>query len=157
MRTLKIDEDKALELYPTASKELKEIFHSTFGEDFFKPKSLFDKIKTYSDVCRELKEEEVTQDSFDCDLFTYKEIAQLIAFAKIKQIAKLFNRSWKVDLTDENQKKWYPYFEIRSSGLGFNGSYYDNWCVDGQVAFYPNQKISDFIGKTFIDIYKDLY
>lgn len=157
MKTLKIDENKALELYSTASKELKEVFHATFGEDFFKPKSLFDKIKTYKDVCKELNEEEITEDYFDIDTFTRKEIKQLVAFARIKQIVKLFNGNWNVDLKDPNQYKYYPYFNMAGSGLVFGGSSCFTWAFDGQVAYFKDNQTSDFVGKTFVDIYQDLY
>lgn len=101
--------------------------------------SLFDRIRNYSDVCRELKEEE-----------------KISPFDKIKQIEKLFNVNWKKDWNNSNQYKYFPYFTINGSGeLVFvgSGSYAG---FHGVVGFYKDQETSDFIGKTFISIYKEI-
>lgn len=108
-------------------------------EEINKPDNLFSKINNYYDVCEHLKE--------GIESCPYKQI---------KQIEKLFNGSWKKDLTDINQKKWYPYFEIKSSGLVFVSSYGFSYCFFGQVAFFKDEETSNFVGKKFIDIYKRL-
>jgi hypothetical protein len=48
---LVISKEKAKELYPTASKELKVIFEETFGRDFFIEK-ITDKVKTWEDAAK---------------------------------------------------------------------------------------------------------
>ncbi len=114
------------------------IFDKIFKE--FKSDSLFDRIKTYSDVCKELGEKEIT-----------------CPYQKIKQIEKLFNGDWKKDWTNRSQYKYYPYFEYStSSGFGFYSSLSPSYSFSGGVAFYKDQETSDYVGKTFIDIYKEL-
>lgn len=103
------------------------------------PEDLFSEIRNYSDVCKKLGENEV-----------------YCPYQQIKQIEKLFNGDWKKNWDNKNQSKYYPYFEQKSSGLVF---YYSYSCYDdfsGQVAVYKDSKTSDFVGKTFIDIYKRL-
>jgi hypothetical protein len=80
---------------------------------------------------------------------------EICPFRKIKQIEKLFNDNWKVNLTDPNQAKYYPYFEIKSSGLVFGGSSYSYCSFFGRVAFYKDSKTSDFVGKTFLKEYEE--
>lgn len=104
-----------------------------------KTKDLFS-ITSYSEVCKELKEKEET-----------------CPYKKIKQIEKLFNGSWIKDWTNRNQAKYYPYFEYQSAGgLVFFVSLCLYYCSYGQVAFYKDKATSDYVGKTFIDIYKEL-
>lgn len=103
------------------------------------PEDLFSKIKNYSDVCRELGESE-----------------QNCPYKKIKQIEKLFNGDWVKDWRNKNQPKYYPYFEYVGSGLVFAGSHYDGSYACGQVAFYQDKQTSDFIGKTFPSIYREI-
>lgn len=146
MKTLKIDANKALELYPKASPEMKEIFHSTFGEEFFKPKSLFDTIKSYSDVCKALDQDEVTKADFSDEIFTDETIEKLIAYTQLKQIEQLFNGDWVKNWNNSNQQKWYPYFTRNNTGWGFGFS--DYYCSGsyGRVCCYKDKQTSDFIG-----------
>lgn len=115
---------------------------NTLDKRLLKDISLFDRIKDYSDVYKELNEEE-KQSPFD----------------KIKQIERLFNGSWKKDRNNINQEKWYPYFYIVSGSLVFSVSscrHHRSSIFSGQVGFYKDEKTSDFIGKTFIKIYEEI-
>ncbi len=119
------------------------------------PEDLFSKIKNYSDVCKELKEDEIKESDFK---FLHKnDRKKAINFAKVKQIERLFNGDWEVKF-DSNQQNWFPYFTSGgSSGLVFlsSGCYDD--CSYFEVGFFKDKKTSDFVGKTFIDIYRELY
>ena len=69
---------------------------------------LFDTIKTYSDVCKELKEPEYILSDFD---FLPKEYqSKLYNALRIQQIAKLFNNGWIPNWADSKEKKWFPYY-----------------------------------------------
>ncbi len=104
-----------------------------------KEKDLFS-ITTYKEVCELLKEKEET-----------------CPYKKIKQIEKLYNGDWKKDWNNFDQRKHYPYFNFKASlgVVGFNGSYDAGYYSHGQVAFYKDQKTSDYVGKTFWLIYKE--
>ena len=120
-----------------------------------KPKDLFSIIENYSDVCKELGESEFTEADFDNVGNDYSQ--KLLDFAKIQQISKLFNGDWKPNWKDSNERKWFPYFEIKASGgFGFSFSGYHDYYTFSAVAFYKDQKTSDFIGKKFSDIYEKL-
>lgn len=109
-------------------------------EEINKPDNLFSKINNYYDVCENLRE-----------------APESCPYKQIKQIEKLFNGSWKIDLTNPNQKKWYPYFEIKKN---FEVFYYASYChlssFCGQIAFYKDEETASFVGKKFIDIYKKI-
>lgn len=115
-------------------KIFQKIFKKYIKED------LLSKIKTYSDVCKELGEKE-----------------EKSPYNKLKQIERLFGRNWKKDWSNKSQYKHYPYFSITASGgLVFYDTYFH--CVDfgDEVAFFPDSKTAEFVGKTFIKIYEEL-
>ena len=118
--------------------------------------SIFDKIRSYSDVCKELKIKELLLSDFS--FLPVDQQLKTLNFHKLKNIEKLFNENWKVNWADSNQTKWYPWFRYKKSlaGLGFidSGCNYDY--SYGAVAFFKDEKTSNFIGKTFIDVYKGI-
>ncbi len=157
MKNLQIDESQAKKLFKTSPKELQEIFISTFGESTFKEK-LIDRIKTYEDVYRELKEGPINFRDFSVR-FEDKIVKKVVAFAKLQRIAKLFNEGWKPDFSNHKQYKYYPWFEMNESGgVVFKNSlsYYDCSRFRVAPAYFNSEEISNYVGKTFIDIYKDL-
>jgi hypothetical protein len=121
------------------------------------PEDLFDKISNYKDVCRELNEKEYTECDFS-HIENKTDRLQILAFTKIKQLQRLFNGNW-VAKFDGKQQNWYPYFTNSSDGLGlvFYSSYdYHYSGSDGRVAFFKDKKTSDFIGKTFTNIHREI-
>lgn len=116
---------------------------------------LFDRIKNYSDVCRELGEPQVNPIMFHRIPLRYRK--KLIAYTKLQQIARLFNGDWEIDWNNTSQYKYYPYFEVSTGrGLVFFDSCYLCSSSDVVVAFFKNREISDFVGRAFIEIYIDL-
>lgn len=101
---------------------------------------LLENVKNYKDVCYYLNEP-----------------LQILPYLQIKQIEKLFNGNWIKDFSN-NQENWFPYFNYNkiSGCLVFHGSYCQRSCSSGRVSFYKSQIISDFVGKTFADIYNKL-
>lgn len=77
-------------------------------------------------------------------------------YKKLKQIERLFNGNWKKNWLDNTQRKYYPYFIASGGRLVFDDSGYVLDCYTGQVAYFKDEKTSTFVGKTFIDIYKEL-
>lgn len=115
-------------------------FFNSKSLKLLKKVSLFERIRNYSDICKELKEEE-----------------KQFPFDKIKQIEKLFNGNWKKDWKNSNQYKYFPYFTISGSGalvFGYSGCF--GTYFYGVVGFYKDKETSDFVGRTFIDIYKEI-
>ncbi len=120
------------------------------------PENYIDTIKTYKQVCEELGEEELTLSDFD-HLPEYMRKKQL-NIAKLQQVEKLFNGTWKANMKDPNQRKYYPYFEIKAGSLVFcDSSYtYADTCF-GLVVYFKDELISTYVGKQFVDLYKGLY
>lgn len=147
---LEFDENFLLEMKNACTSDQLPIFSKLFKN--YLPENLIDKIKTYQDVCDILKEE-----------------PKKTAYDKIKQIEKLFNQGWIKNWEDKTQYKYYPYYTIDSPGflvfdssLGAGGFRAEvAFCFrlgsfSAEVAFYKNREVSDYVGKTFIDIYQEL-
>ncbi len=120
------------------------------------PDDLFLSIKSYSDICEELDEEELTIADFD---FLHKDDRKkALATAKIRQAERLFNGNWKKNWEDHNQPKYYPYFiHNNNGGWSFSVSLYDCNYSFGPVAYFKDQKTSDFVGKLLIEEYKQTF
>ncbi len=115
-----------------------KIFNVIFKSYVKEELDLF-KFDTYSKVCKQLKEKE-----------------ESCPYRKIKQIERFFNGSWKADKLDTNQRKYYPYFIASGGGLCFTGSGCDDSFFSVPVAYFKDDKTATFVGKTFVDIYKEL-
>lgn len=115
---------------------------------------LFTNIKNYSDVCRELCEPELTETTFHRIPMRYRK--KVLAYSKLQQIQRLFNGEWVPNWSDSSEYKWYPYYNSTGPGLVFDGSGYRTSDFAAEVAFYKSREISDFVGRTFIDIYTEL-
>lgn len=115
-----------------------------------------EKVNSYSEVCKLLNEKEYTLSDFNW-LPEYLRKKMLVT-TKINQIAKLFNGDWKLEILDSNQEKWFPYFDIKAGvGLVFYGSSYGYYASVGQVVYLRDKRTSDYIGNSFIEIYREFY
>ena len=113
-------------------------------------------IDTYEKVCKQLGEKELTINDFN-HLPEHLRHKNLI-FSKLQQVGKLFNGDWKPNIIDRNQKKHYPYFEITADGgLVYDASFYDYDGYYGHVVYFKDEKIAMYIGKTFINLYKEIH
>jgi hypothetical protein len=120
MTNIKLEKSTAIKLYPEAPDWFKKVLEETFTKEAFIKKD-FNDFKTFEDLCQAIgtTEEEFNEkwDPSDFDPST-------IAFEKIKVCTRAYNQAWQHDTYNTNQKKWYPYFSVSSSGLGFSLSYY---------------------------------
>ena len=109
-------------------------------------------IKTFEDACERLGID--SDDVYNINVDTKDEIA----YKKLKVIYKAINNEWVPDFTDSNQKKWYPYFRVLSSGLDFSSSscLYDHalTLVGVRLCTY-SENVAIYIGRTFTTEYED--
>ena len=136
--SLEFDKSFLEEMKSACTEEQLKIFNVIFKDYVQETQNLFDKIKNYSDVCKELNEREESD-----------------PIKKIKQIAKLFNGDWRVNFNG-SQRNWYPYFHYSGGGCRFDGSGCRDVRFYGMVSYYKDEKTSNFVGKTFSDVYMEL-
>lgn len=127
------------------ASELREIIN--------REETLMERVKTYSDVCKELNIEELKLKDFN--FLPKNQQKKALAFSKIQNIVELFNEGWEPDWADSVQKKYYPYFDCQGS-FRFGDFHYLYYSFRGEAGFYKNKELAIYCGKQFQDIYKDL-
>lgn len=100
---------------------------------------------TYEEVCRRLGEVEINDEN-----------KKVESFKRIKQIERYFNQGWEPNWSNNNEPKWFPYFDFKNGWWVFFDSRLVFYCSVFQVGFYKNEEISNHVGIYFIDIYTSL-
>lgn len=81
----------------------------------------YKKIKSFEDACAHLE-----IDPKQLPEVPIEDLKKpVIAAYKLMIIFKAINNGWNPDWSDRNQYKYFPWFEVLSSGFGFSGSVYD--------------------------------
>lgn len=147
---MKIDRSTAKKLYPKAEDWFKKELEEAFGKDCFMKKS-FDEIKTFEDACKEL-------DINPQAVYFGNNTPDEIAYKKLKIIIKAINQGWTPDWNNSNQNKYYPYFEVLSSGFGFSFTSYHcarTFTIVGSRLCFESRDKAQYVGKQFLQIYND--
>jgi len=85
------------------------------------------------------------------------------SFAKVIRINRVLNEGWQPDWNDDDQYKYYPWFDMEAygedagSGVGFsfNDYYYDDsLSYVGSRLVYPTRELAKFAGETFLAEYR---
>jgi hypothetical protein len=147
--SLTISKEKAKRLYPEAPEWLKKDLVDEFGIEFFKEEK-YERIKTFKDACGVLN---INPEN----VFTEYDTSDEIAYKKLKVIIQAINAGWTPDWNDDNQRKYYPWFNL-SSGFGFSSSAclcdYADASVGSRLCFESEEKCI-YTTNQFLDIYKD--
>lgn len=154
MQTLKIEKEKAKQIFKEASESLREILISTFGADTFK-QNVIDRIKTFSDAYDNADRN--TRAEYDCQVH-FALSKHIVARLKLILIAKVLRGDWEPDFSNSNQQKWIPIFKF-SAGSGFDFSYSHYYCAYansdvGSRLCFPSEELSDYFGKQFIELHR---
>jgi len=114
-----------------------------------------DCIKTYEDACAELGIVPIDENTLLSNGFTKDEIA----YRKIKTITAALNEGWLPDWSDENQKKWIPWFYPNSSsGFVFDDttySYSTAYAGYGLRLCFKTDALAKYAGTQFTDLYEE--
>lgn len=154
MKTLKISEQKARELYKNGSQELKTILEESCGKEFFSQK-VTDRIKTYEDACEELGINPLDE----AKLMELGLTIHDIAYQKLTTIIKVLNEGWVPDVCDSNVCRWYPWFRPNGnpSSFAFSDSSYEYSCAcagSGSRLCLKSEELSNYCGRQFFDLWK---
>jgi hypothetical protein len=146
--SFKIEKEKAKRLFPEVPEWFKQELQKEFGEATFK-KRKFSDIKSFEDACEEL--------GISMAITNGLETSDEVAYKILKVIVKAINQGWTPDWSNTAQRKWYPWFQVSSSGFGFSGSGYVcdlTYAVVGSRLCFETEEKSDYAAKQFIEIYK---
>jgi hypothetical protein len=114
-------------------------------------------IKSFEDACKKLG---IDQGAPMTGLILEELKKPIIAAYKLMVIYMAINNGWKPDWSNYNQGKYYPWFEVLSSGFGFSGSSFGYiltiTCVGSRLCTDTLEKAL-YIGKQFETEYKDFF
>lgn len=148
--SLKIKKETAQKLYVESPEWFKEQLVEEFGEACFKAKC-FEDIKTIEDA------RIATEHSVGYLKITDGESTDEWAYRMLKMVAKAINQGWEPDWSNRDEYKYYPWFEVLSSGFGFSRSRYHFTFTDtyvGSRLCFESREKSNYAATQFIDLYK---
>ena len=147
---------------PLLTEELAKSMFASGKEDLVKAakkaypllfQKITDKVKSFEDACLLVGEDPNhpkwhSEDPTDLPF---------IDFRKCTVIAKALNEGWLPDWNNSNEYKYYPWFDMRSSGGGF--SFYDygydySFSGVGSRLCFKSAELAEYAGKHFLDLYK---
>ena len=154
MKTLKISDQKARELYRSGSQELKTILEESCGKEFFSQKVTY-RIKTYEDACEELGINPLDESK----LMELGLTIHDIAYQKLTTIIKALNEGWVPDVCDSDACRWHPWFRPNGSPSSF--AFCDSACEgsgasagSGSRLCLKSEELSNYCGRQFLDLWK---
>lgn len=95
----------------------------------------------------------------DVSLLPERNQKAVIAFYKLSVIIQWVNEGWEPDLQDEEQFKYYPWFEINSAGLGCSLTHYaasDPIAAFGSRLCFKTRKLALEWGQKLLPLYEDM-
>ena len=122
-----------------------------------KSDSIFDRIKTFKDACFELGIKE-PDSILPYSINTSDDEEKAInAMRKMMIIARVLNEGWKANFSDEDQKKFYVWYEYDASVSAFRFYGTDfGWthtrASAGVRLSFKDEKTARYFGEQFIDI-----
>lgn len=148
---MKIEKETAKRLYDQSPDWFKAKLIEEFGADTF-VKNDFENIKTFEDACKLLNiiPESVT---------TKKDTPDEAAYKQLKIIIEAINKDWKPDWNNASQRKWFPWFEVLSSGFGFSYSdcsYGGSDASVGSRLCFESEDKANYAGEQFLELYRVL-
>lgn len=155
-KSLQIDENKAFDLYQTATPEFKQMLEDSFGKEFFKRK-ITDRVKSYEDACAILGIDPHTSmpDTSDCPKEDRK---AYVAFHKLVVITRALNEGWRPDWSNTNQPKWFNWWWTKVMRASPVRSLYAPSSSDASIGSrlcFKSEALADYAAETFKELYED--
>lgn len=150
MDELKAAKVTVLSVYEVASDETREALENIFGADKFVPSQ----IRSYEDACRMLGIDPIRIEKF---AFLGTEANHHYSYHKLTVIAKALNDGWAPDWKNDDESKYYPWFDFSSGrGLSSDGCArgYASSDVGSRLCF-KSRELAEYAGKQFNDLYED--
>lgn len=143
-----------------------------------KPQNVMERIKTFEDAVAELSNRAMNGDKDARKLLgewnritSPVDSKDLLAYIKLRIIIKVLNEGWEPKF-DENERRYYPWFRLKTSrvvgrgsnnenanyGLVYAGVYYASLGSDtdcGPRLAFKSKELAEYAGKQFVEIYEE--
>jgi hypothetical protein len=105
-------------------------------------------ITNFNEICNKLGYKILSKEDF---IFCKNPEKQLAVW-KIDILQEWFNKDWKPDFSND-EKKYYPYFINEFSSWKFRVVGWSRPCFGSGVAYFKTEKIAEFVGINFMNIF----
>jgi len=121
--------------------------------------NITDKVKSFEDACQLLG---IEPNVPEVSMLPENHKKAIVAHYKLVIIAEAVNEGWKPNWDNWDERKYYPWFDLEGSSSGAGFSYYDygvrvTTSSVGSRLCFKTWELAEYIGKTFIDLYKDYF
>lgn len=159
MKELTITHANAKKAFNKADAKGKELLTDLLGKDFFNQK-ITDRIKTWEDAAEHQGLDPVDSLPFSEPENSFETATN--AFFKLDVIATVLNEGTILDWTNDQQQKWYPWFNNYKPGSGFSfdatncGWAYTGTCTSGGARLcVHSSELAKYFGTQFLSILND--
>jgi hypothetical protein len=113
-------------------------------------------IKTFEDACAKLQ---LNPETVLPDLIGFPSQHQkaLLSHAKLVIIAEAVNDGWKPNWDDEDEYKYYPWFDMEKGFVFYSFDYDGQGSNVGSRLCFRSREIAMYVGKQFKGLYKDYF
>ena len=158
--TLEITKEAAIKAHDEASSKGKTLLENLFGKRVFQ-KDITERVKSVEDAIKELGNNDVEV----IQLNRMKSIGlqnHIIGNQELIVIAKALNEGWRPDWANDNQYKYFPWFDMDSSSSAGLFSFGDSDVLNsfsyvGSRLCFKSRELSNYAGKQFEDIYRKVF
>ena len=116
---------------------------------------MFKKIKTFEDACKKIN---ISTDLPEVSMLPEPMQKVVVSNYKLLIIAKAINNGWTPNWNDGTWK-YYPWFNMSSSGSGFSYFVFDYVYALSDVGSrlcFEKREQAEYFGKQFIELFKDV-
>ena len=152
MKQLVISEEKAKELYKTASVEFKSVLEETFGKELFS-EDIREKVKTCSDADIIYKNKHKSEREMSNFCLSKKHTTYINCLVDALVISEALNEGWEPDWNDTSQKKYTVSYSISTNTYSTCYYYY---CKASPI-YFKSEKLAEYFIEQFPEICKILY
>lgn len=150
METLTIQKVNAVKAYNKADDSGRQILQDLFPDVDLAGK-ITDRVKSFEDACKILGIDEE-------NVLTQYDTLDEQAYKKLKVIVKALNEGWTPDWDNSNQNKYWPWFDMRGSGLAFFRAVYVYAISSvGSRLCLRSRELVEHAVKHFMNLYEDLF
>lgn len=143
------DKKQLLEAYNKADKKGKQLLESLYGAETFAP-DIQSRIKSFEDACGVLG-------IAVASVLSGHDTPDEAAYKKLKVICQALNEGWTPDWENDDEYKYYPYFDMSGGfSFGYVDYYYRNSCVGSRLCF-RTRELATYAANQFTDLYKTFF
>lgn len=154
MSKIQLEKDTIISIYKTSNLENKKMLEKELTKKFFE--NIIDKIKDFDDIL-ELSGYESEEEFLPYKKPKNKKEIKLNNIARLQLISEVYNEGWVEDWNNNQQYKYYPYFNKSSySWVVYGCDYYCGSSSVGSLVYFKDKEKALDAGNKFIKIYSEI-